>query len=63
MVKAKEHLTNQGLKKIVEIKASINKGLPDELKKAYSAIEPVNRCNVINKVIPDPPKKNIYIFF
>jgi len=54
LIKNREHLTIEGLKKIVAIKASINKALPDELKEAYPDIEPVNRCNVVNKEIPDP---------
>jgi len=54
LIKNREHLTIEGLKKIVAIKASINKGLPDELKEAYPDIESVNRCNVVNKEIPDP---------
>jgi hypothetical protein len=31
----KEHLTPEGLKKILAIKASMNKGLPDELKSIF----------------------------
>jgi len=54
MVANKEHLTVEGLKKIIAIKASINKGLPDELKEAYPDVEPVARCNIANKEIPDP---------
>ena len=34
--KNKEHLTIKGLHKIVAIKASMNKGLSDELKVAFS---------------------------
>jgi hypothetical protein len=39
----------------VEIKALINKGLPDQLKEAFPKFELVNiqRCKV-NKEIPDP---------
>ena len=39
----KEHLTENGLRKIVEIKASMNKGLPKELKKAFTNIIPAKR--------------------
>jgi len=51
----KQHLTIEGLKKLVEIKALINKGLPDQLKEAFPKFELVNiqRCKV-NKEIPDP---------
>jgi len=38
----------------VEIKALINKGLPDQLKEAFPNLESVNeRCEVV-KDIPDP---------
>lgn len=51
----KQHLTIEGLKQLVAIKALINKGLPDQLKEAFPKLEPVNvqRCKVI-KEIPDP---------
>ena len=51
----KEHLTIEGLKKLVEIKSLINKGLPDQLKQAFPKLESVNmqRCKVI-KEISDP---------
>lgn len=51
----KQHLTIEGLNKLVEIKALINKGLPDQLKEAFPKFELVNiqRCKV-NKEIPDP---------
>ena len=35
MIEAKEHLTTQGMSKIVALKASLNKGLSDELKVAF----------------------------
>jgi hypothetical protein len=54
MIKNKEHLTIKGLNKIVGIKASINKGLPDILKEAFPDVEPAERCNVVNKEIQDP---------
>jgi hypothetical protein len=51
----KQHLTIEGLKRLVEIKALINKGLPGQLKEAFPNLESVNeqRCEVI-KDIPDP---------
>jgi len=51
----KQHLTLEGLKTLVAIKALINKGLPDQLKEAFPKLEPVcmQRCEVI-KEIPDP---------
>ena len=38
MINAKEHLTIEGLHKIVAIKASMNWGLSDELKKEFPNI-------------------------
>ena len=43
MIQLKEHLTLDGLKKIVAIKASINRGLSDELKAAFPHVIPVKR--------------------
>lgn len=45
MIKLKEHLTKDGLDKIVAIKASINRGLPqsEEFKTAFPHVIPVNR--------------------
>jgi hypothetical protein len=39
----KEHLTMEGLRKIVAIKASMNNGLSDELKAAFTNLPPVER--------------------
>ena len=51
----KEHLTKEGLRKIVAIKASINKGLGlRELKTAFPNIKPIKRPEVANVLIPDP---------
>jgi hypothetical protein len=41
-----EHLTQEGLNKILAIKASINRGLSDELKAAYPNTKPVIRPQV-----------------
>ena len=49
----KEHLTKEGLSKLVAIKASMNLGLSPLLKEAYPNIKPINRENVI-KEIPNP---------
>lgn len=43
-----------GLNKLVAIKASNNKGLPDQLKDTFPNIEPINREVVVNNEIPDP---------
>jgi hypothetical protein len=48
----KEHLTKEGLKKIVSIKAVINLGLPAELQVYFTDIVPVQRPLVENKTVP-----------
>ena len=35
LVRCKEHLTKEGLKKLISIKAALNKGLSNDLKKAF----------------------------
>lgn len=39
----KHHLKEEGLRKILELKASLNKGLSPELEKAFPNIKPVHR--------------------
>ena len=43
LILRKEHLTSKGLLEILSIKASLNWGLPDVLKKAFPDIVPKNR--------------------
>lgn len=50
----KEHLTQEGLQKIINIRASLNLGLSDILKEAFPKTEPVLRSIVTNQIIPDP---------
>jgi len=50
----KQHLTKQGLWKIVEIKASINKGLSDQLKTVFPNIKLIKRAEVANVFISNP---------
>jgi hypothetical protein len=52
----KEHLTIQGLGKIVSIKASLNSGLSANLKAAFPAIIPATRNfdGRLTCTIPDP---------
>jgi hypothetical protein len=40
---AKEHLTLEGLLKILSLKASLNLGLPDKLKEHFPNIIPTTR--------------------
>ena len=50
----KEHLTQGGLEKIVSLKASMNKGLSEELQAAFPQCVPTPRPVINNKLIPDP---------
>lgn len=52
----KEHLTMEGLRKIISIKASMNNGLSEELKAAFPTVVPVQRpSNVLEDCqIKDP---------
>src|SRR5690606_10832278 len=52
--KNKEHLTIEGLKKLLSIKASINLGNSVALKESFPDIIPVNRPLVTNQSIVDP---------
>ena len=54
IIKNKEHLTQEGLIKIVAIKASMNLGLSEELKLAFPDVVPVVRPLVENPKIIDP---------
>jgi len=54
MIKNKEHLTPDGLRKIVALKAAMNLGLSDVLKKAFPNVVPVVRSLVENKKVQDP---------
>lgn len=54
LVKGKEHLTPEGLQKIVNIKASINLGLSEKLRVAFPETIPVARPLVIDQEIKDP---------
>lgn len=50
----KAHLTQVGLKKVINIKASMNLGLSDKLKLEFNDFSPVEKIFVNNKNIPDP---------
>ena len=55
LIKAKEHLTEEGFYKILTLKASINWGLSDNLKAAFPAVVPVERPEVfIQNNLEDP---------
>lgn len=50
----KEHLTKDGLSKLLAIKASMNKGLSEKLKKAFPDIIPISRPLIKNQIIANP---------
>lgn len=52
LISNKEHLNLSGLDKIINIKASLNLGLSDELKAVFPNSIKVNRAVVENKIIP-----------
>lgn len=54
LMKNKEHLTLDGLKKVLSLKASLNLGLSSELKDKFPNIEAVKRPLIIDKDIPSP---------
>jgi hypothetical protein len=54
IIDSKEHLTIKGFKKLVAIKASMNKGLPDDLKTTFPDITPVLRPKAEAILIRDP---------
>ena len=54
MLNHKEHLTPEGIQKIIAIKASANLGLAEELKAAFPNTIPVPRPVVEDQEIKDP---------
>ena len=50
----KKHLTVEGLREIVAIKASMNRGLPDKLKTAFSDITPTDGPLGGGRAVSDP---------
>lgn len=54
LIKAKEHLTMEGLNKVVGIRASLNTGLNDNLKEAFPQAISVERPLVVDKTVPNP---------
>ena len=53
-MKNKVHLSSEGLKKIINIKASMNLGLSDFLKSEFIDFTPVERQVINTEIIPDP---------
>ena len=54
LIELKEHLTLQGLRKIVALRASMNLGLSKKLLAAFPVVIQVTRPLVKNKKIQDP---------
>jgi len=56
LIQKKDHLSDEGFKKILSLKASLNKGLPLSLKEAFPLTTPANTplVPVIEIQIPDP---------
>jgi len=54
LIKKKQHLTQEGLEKIVALKSNLNKGLSQVLKEAFPNIVPVPRPQYNFNGIPDP---------
>jgi len=54
ILKKKEHLTIEGLHKLLAIKAVTNKGLPEVLKETFPNITSIERPRVFDSKIPDP---------
>ena len=54
LINNKEHLTEQGLKKILSIRASMNKGLTSKLKTIFPDIVGVERPIINNQIIKSP---------
>lgn len=53
MMRDKQHLTTKGLQEIVNIRATLNKGLSDELKTAFPLSKPITRPDFTRNII-DP---------
>ena len=54
LIQNKEHLTENGLCKIISFRASINLGLSDELTSAFPNITPMERSLVLSPKIVNP---------
>ena len=54
IIKTKKHLTQEGFKRILELRASLNNGLSPELKEAFPNTNPVIKPEYQFKGIPNP---------
>ena len=46
IIKIKEHLTKEGLMKLISIRATLNKGLPERLSAAFTQVIPVPKPEI-----------------
>lgn len=53
-IKNKQHLSLEGLKQIVALKAAMNWGLSEQLKTAFTGLVPVQKPLVKDQVVQDP---------
>jgi hypothetical protein len=54
IVKSKQHLTTEGLNKLLSIKASMNNGLSEVQAAFNTSVLPEERLKLINQVVSDP---------
>ena len=54
IMRRKEHLTLEGLRQIIAIKAAMNLGLSEKLQLAFPDVVPVERCKVEPSQTIDP---------
>nr|YP_010608724.1 hypothetical protein PNX16_mgp047 [Drechslerella dactyloides]WAN89804.1 hypothetical protein [Drechslerella dactyloides] len=54
LINRKEHLTLEGIQKILAIKASMNWGLSDQLAKKFPKVNPISRPLIVGQSIKDP---------
>ena len=54
LMEIKGHVTPEGLREILSIKASLNRGLPEKLKAEFPDVLPITRPLVVNQQIKDP---------
>ena len=53
-MRRKQHLTPEGLRKIVDIKAAMNRGLSEKLNSTFPDVVPVERAIAANPRAIDP---------
>jgi hypothetical protein len=54
IIKLNEHLTEQGISKLIEFKGSLNKGLSKNLRDSFSGIDLLERVKFKFDGIPSP---------